>query len=45
MLENTSEIHITSFIIFNAPVKNNDQLLEIDESRFSDQYIYENINI
>ena len=45
MLENTSEIHITSFIIFNAPVKNNGQFLEIDQFRFTDQYIYENINI
>lgn len=27
MLENTSEIHIISFIIFNTPVKNNGQFL------------------
>ena len=45
MLENTSEIHITSFIIFNAPIQNNGQIPELDQSRFTDQYINENINI
>lgn len=45
MLENTSEIHITSFIIFNAPIQNNGQIPELDQSRFTDQYINENISI
>ena len=45
MLENIGEIHFTSFIIFNAPLKNNGQLSELDQSRFTDQYIYENIII
>jgi len=45
LLENTGEIHLISFIIFNAPIKKTGQYPEIDQSRFTDQYIYENINI
>ena len=45
MLENIGEIHLTSFIIFNAPIKNNGQFLEIDQSRFTNKYINENIII
>ena len=45
MLENTAKVHSTSFIIFNAPVKNNGKFSELDQSRFTDQYIYENMII
>jgi hypothetical protein len=45
VLENTGEIHFISFIIFNAPIKNNGQFSEVDQSKFTNQYIYENIII